>query len=134
MMDRPLSYPRAEESEISGSFGSGHGYEYDSDADYHNDHYGGHDDNDEKCCPLVVDPLCLLAILAAIAGAAVLLQRVFQVELCMVDGNPVTTFVEECRVRRKRSAFGRLQWGATLQRLSEGKPFSSSIRTSGTTL
>ena len=120
-MDRLLSYPRVDESEISGSFISGH--DYDSDVDYHNDHYGGHDGNDDKCCPLVVDPLCLLAILAAIAGAAVLLQRVLQVELCMVDGNPVTLFVAECRVRRKRSAFGRLRWGATLQRLSEGKRF-----------
>ena len=44
----------------------------------HQDHYGGHSGyghsggyHEEKCCPLVVDFLCLAAIIGAIAGAAI---------------------------------------------------------------
>ena len=54
----------------------------------HQDHYGGHSGyghsggyHEEKCCPLVVDFLCLAAILGAIAGAAALLARVIQIEI-----------------------------------------------------
>ena len=47
---------------------SGHGH---SDYDYH----------DEECCPLVVDLLCLAAIIVSIAGATFLLSRVMQIEL-----------------------------------------------------
>ena len=57
----------------------------------HQDHYGGHSGHsgyghsggyhEEKCCPLVVDFLCLAAILGAIAGAALLLARVIQIEI-----------------------------------------------------
>ena len=39
---------------------------------------------EEKCCPLVVDPLCVGAILLSIAGATLLLARTFQIELTMV--------------------------------------------------
>ena len=93
------------------------------------DHYGGHhsgyhehhDYHEDKCCPLVVDALCLAAILGAIAGATVLLQRVFMVELCMVDGAAVTLFVANCRGRRKRSSFARPWWHGPLLRLLEGK-------------
>ena len=54
-----------------------------------NDHYGGHSGyhhhsgsyHDEKCCPLVVDAVCLGAILLAIAGSTVFLARTFQIEL-----------------------------------------------------
>ena len=41
--------------------------------------YGG-----TECCPLVVDSLCLAAILSVIAGATVLLMRVIQIELTML--------------------------------------------------
>ena len=54
--------------------------------------------------------MCLAAILGAIAGATVLLQRVFMVELCMVDGAAVTLFVANCRGRRKRSNFDWPWW------------------------
>ena len=52
----------------------------------HSDHYGGHSGyggyhEEDKCCPLVVDFLCLAAILGAVAGAALLLQRVIQIEI-----------------------------------------------------
>ena len=71
----------------SGYGHSGSGYGVD-----HKDHYGGHSGHsgyghsgggyhEEKCCPLVVDFLCLAAILGAIAGAALLLARVIQIEI-----------------------------------------------------
>ena len=66
-------------------------YDYDGGNDRNDRHsgYGGHGSHSgsgygggkEACCPLVVDTLCLAAILGAIAGAAVLLARVFQIEL-----------------------------------------------------
>ena len=76
-----------------------HGYS-DSASDRHSGYggdYGGYGSHSgygqkEACCPLVVDFLCLAAILGAIAGATLLLQRVFQIELTMLAG------------RRKRSA------------------------------
>ena len=46
---------------------------------YHQHSGGGY--HDDKCCPLVVDFLCLAAILGAIAGAALLLARVIQIEI-----------------------------------------------------
>ena len=81
-----------ENSEMSGSFQSGFGggdYDYSGTGVDRSDHHGGHSGyhhhsgsyHDNKCCPLVVDALCLAAILGAIAGAAVLLARVFQIEL-----------------------------------------------------
>ena len=80
-----------------------HGYS-DSGSDRHSGYGGGHASGHggygshsgygqkEACCPLVVDFLCLAAILGAIAGASLLLSRVFQIELTMLAG------------RRKRSA------------------------------
>ena len=66
-------------------------YNDDGDIDRNDRHsgYGGYGSHSgsgygggkETCCPLVVDALCLAAILGAIAGAAVLLARVFQIEL-----------------------------------------------------
>ena len=44
----------------------------------------GHGYHDEECCPLVVDLLCLNAILFSIAGAALLLSRVMEIEITMV--------------------------------------------------
>ena len=43
--------------------------------------YGHHE---KGCCNLVVDLLCLLAIISSIAGAALLLARVMEIELTMV--------------------------------------------------
>ena len=65
-----------------------------SDDDYQVDNYasasGSSGYGGEECCPLVVDLICLAAILASIAGASVLLARVIQIEI-MTNG------------RRKRS-------------------------------
>ena len=58
----------------SGGYHSGHsggGYGHSS---------GGYGKKDE-CCPLVVDALCLAAILGAIAGAALLLNQVIMLEI-----------------------------------------------------
>ena len=58
----------------SGGYHSGHsggGYGHSS---------GGYGKKDE-CCPLVVDALCLAAILGAIAGAAALLNQVIMLEI-----------------------------------------------------
>ena len=138
LLGLPSSSP-VEGSEMSGSFQSGSDdyeagqgayseddYEYSSDSGvYHQDHYGvhsgGNDYHSEKCCPLVVDALCLAAILFAIAGATLFLSRVFQVELCMVNGAAVTTFVANCRAgRRKRSRYDRPWRQGQALRLLEG--------------
>lgn len=39
-------------------------------------HYSGSYGHDLECCPLVVDPLTLIAILGGIAGATVFLNQV----------------------------------------------------------
>jgi hypothetical protein len=45
-------------------------------------HSGGYDDHkEEECCSLVVDLICLAAILGALAAATVLLGRVIQIEI-----------------------------------------------------
>ena len=129
-----LSSSAANDSEMSGSFQSGVGganYDYGSGSGVdRNDHYGGHSGyhhhggeyHDDKCCPLVVDALCLAAILGAVAAATVLLQRVFMVELCMVNNAAVTLFVQNCRTgRRKRSVSDDLWWAVPLKRLLQGK-------------
>ena len=83
------------DSEMSGSFQAGVGggdYDYGGSgidrSGYGHDHHGGHSGyhhhsgyHEVHCCPLVVDPLCLAAILGAIAGATVFLARTFQIEL-----------------------------------------------------
>ena len=103
-----------------------HGYE-DTASDRHSGYggYGSHHDHGygkEECCPLVVDLLCLAAIMFAIAGATFLLQRLLMIELCMVDGAAVTLFVAECRAgRRKRSNFDMPWWHGLLLRVFEGK-------------
>lgn len=73
------------------NFGGRHKDNYDH-KDYggggYNDHsghsasgYGGGHKEDEECCPLVVDALCLFAILGAIAGATVFFRQVITIEL-----------------------------------------------------
>ena len=53
-----------------------------SDSGGYGSHSGsGYGGGKEECCPLVVDALCLAAILGAIAGASILLARVLQIEL-----------------------------------------------------
>ena len=129
-----LSSSPEDNSEMSSSFQSGFGsasYDYGSGSGVdRNDHYGGHSGyhhhggeyHDDKCCPLVVDALCLAAILGAVAAATVLLQRVFMVELCMVNNAAVTLFVQNCRTgRRKRSVSDDLWWAVPLKRLLQGK-------------
>ena len=65
------------------------GYDYhDDDHDVHGGHSASGYGKKEECCPLVVDLLCLAAILFAIAGAAFFLMRVIQIELTMVPANP----------------------------------------------
>ena len=138
-----LSSSVANDSEMSGSFQSGVGsadYDYGSGSGHSGvdridkiDHYGGHSGyhhhsgygyHDEKCCPLVVDALCLAAVLGAIAGATALLQRTFQVELCRVNNAAVTLFVNNCRNgRRKRSDYDTPWWHGPLRRVFEGKNY-----------
>ena len=78
----------------------------------HSGGYSGHSfrsgySEGEECCPLVVDILCLTAILGAIGGAAVLLARLIQVELCrLADGTIVNA---PCNRRRRKRSRGLLQ-------------------------
>ena len=79
-------------------------------------HLSANDDQDEKCCPLVVDKLCVLAILLSIAGASIFLARTFQIELCNVNGADVNT---PCVTGRKKRALG--YYEEQLQLVLEGK-------------
>ena len=123
-----------------GDYGDDHGahrhdyYDYSSGSGVDRaDHYGGHSGyhehhgyHEDKCCPLVVDALCLAAILGAIAGATFLLQRTFQIELCNVAGANVNLFVNVCRNgngRRKRSSYHRPWWHGPLLILLDGKNY-----------
>ena len=70
-------------NERSSGYGHGHKGGHHSSYGGHSSgygHSGGYGKKDE-CCPLVVDLLCLAAILGAIAGAAALLARVIQIEI-----------------------------------------------------
>ena len=104
-----------ESSDKSGSFQSGFGgggdYDYGGHgadrSGYGHDHYGGHSGShhhsgyhEDHCCPLVVDALCLAALLGAVAGATVFLARTFQIELCNLAGQGIDNCVG--RRRRKR--------------------------------
>ena len=60
--------------------------------------------------------MCVAAIVLSIAGAAVFLSRVFQIELCNVNGNNVNT---PCNNGRKKRAFG--YYEEQLQLMIEGK-------------
>ena len=110
------------ESDMSGSFQSGYDYSGSGDSGsgvdrsdhyaghsgyhHHSDHYGGHSGHyhEEKCCPLVVDTLCVAALLGAIAGATFLLSRTFQIELCNLAGQGINNCVG--RRRRRRALVG----------------------------
>ena len=127
-----------EDSEASGSqwdssydySGYGDHIRYDPDAESSfgifkkdKDHSGtgvnsgyGNDNQDEECCPLVVDKLCVLAILLSIAGASIFLARTFQIELCNVNGADVNT---PCVTGRKKRALG--YYEEQLQLVLEGK-------------
>ena len=116
----PFAASSTKDSEMSGSFqsgvgGSGGDYDYGGSgidrSGYGHDHHGGHSGyhhhsgyHEDHCCPLVVDALCLVALLGAVAGATTFLARTFQIELCNLAGrNPA---VNNCagggRRRRKR--------------------------------
>ena len=98
----------------SGVGGSGGDYDYggsgiDRSGYSHHDHHGGHSGyhhhsgyHEDHCCPLVVDALCLVALLGAVAGATTFLARTFQIELCNLAGQGVNNCVGRRRRRRKR--------------------------------
>ena len=106
------------DSEMSGSFQSGVGvggdYDYGGSgidrSGYGHDHYGGHSGHghhsgyhEDHCCPLVVDALCLAALLGAVAGATAFLARTFQIELCNLAGqNPAQNNCLTGRRRRRK--------------------------------
>ena len=115
LLDGLLGSIAASPAEMSGSFQSGFGgggdYDYVEAAVDRNDHYGGHSGyhhsgsyHDDKCCPLVVDALCLAALLGAVAGATVFLARTFQIELCNLAGQGINNCVG--RRRRRRALVG----------------------------
>ena len=64
-----------------GGGGGGYGHSGGHSGGYsgHSGHSGG--GHSDKCCPLVVDALCLAAIIGSIGGATVLLSRVIQIEI-----------------------------------------------------
>jgi hypothetical protein len=58
-------------------------------------HSGGYDDHkEEECCPIVVDLICLAAILGALAAATVLLGRVIQIEITGRKKRSFMSFVD----------------------------------------
>ena len=115
------TWPR-EESDASASFGfRDSGYDdggWDAEpqdhyvdwSGYGHDHYGGHSGHghhsgyhEDHCCPLVVDALCLAALLGAVAGATAFLARTFQIELCNLAGqNPAQNNCLTGRRRRRK--------------------------------
>ena len=73
-------------SGIDRSSGYGHSGSHGQSGGGHG-HSGGSSGHGDKCCPLVVDPLCLAAILLSIAGASVLLARTIQIEITTAAPN-----------------------------------------------
>ena len=66
---------------------SGHGHH--SGGGYsHSGGFSGHSGHSshgkDQCCPLVIDSICLAAVLVSIAGATILLSRVIQLEITNV--------------------------------------------------
>jgi hypothetical protein len=61
--------------------GSGSGGGYDDDEGHGGGYSGGGGHDDQPCCPLVVDPFCLLAILAGIGFFAYFLNIVITMKL-----------------------------------------------------
>ena len=146
-----LAASPAEDSGMSGSFQSGFGggdYDYggsggtggtggtgiDRNGGHHGGyggyhHHEGHGYHDEKCCPLVVDALCLAAILGAVAGATIFLARTFQIELCRVNNVNVNTPCVVGRRRKRREIevpHNHNDWSSAglhgrIQRVLEGK-------------
>ncbi len=69
-----------------GGYGhSGYGHSGYGHSGYGHSGYGhsGYGDEKEECCPLVIDALCLFAILGAIGAAALFLERVINIEIMM---------------------------------------------------
>ena len=76
-----------------GHSGGGHGYSG----------HSGHSGHGDKCCPLVVDPICLAAILLSIAGASLLIARTMQIEITMVTGRKKSLPFTELVLEGKRA-------------------------------
>ena len=99
----------------SGHSGGGYGH---SGGGYggHSGGFSGHSGHSghgkDECCPLVVDAICLAAILGSIAGASFLLARVIQIEI-MTGGR-------KKKRKRKRSVLPSVSQSFT-QFLFEGK-------------
>lgn len=55
-------------------------YSYDS---YEDDQTVAASGDGDQCCALVVDPICLFAVIALIAGFAIFLERVINIEIMM---------------------------------------------------
>ena len=77
-----MAYGYGGYAETAAALSSGYDRDYDYDHDRHDSH-GGHSGHSasgygkkEECCPLVVDLLCLAAILFSIFLAALFLSRV----------------------------------------------------------
>ena len=105
----------------SGHSGGGHGHSGGGHGG-HSGGYGGHSGGfsghsghsghgKDECCPLVVDAICLAAILLSVAGASFLLARVIQIEI-MVG--------RKKKRKRKRSVLPSVSQSFT-QFLYEGK-------------
>ena len=94
-------------SGIDRSSGYGHSGSHGQSGGGHG-HSGGSSGHGDKCCPLVVDPLCLAAILLSIAGASVLLARTIQIEITTEarQGKEVSDWVTT-EAPRKRSLEGK---------------------------
>ena len=67
----------------------------------------GHEYHDRECCPLVIDLLCLGAIMFSIAGASILLSRVMEIELMTGRKRslPYQSFVNEGKISTFRLRF-----------------------------
>ncbi len=66
-----------------GDYGYGPNGGYDHSGFGHHSGYGHGYGHHDDCCPLVVDLLCLIALLGAIGAAALFLERVIQIEIMM---------------------------------------------------
>ena len=95
-----LQYLEMMASEADRLYSEGQSDRY--EVDYHVDNYasasGDSGYGGAQCCPLVVDAICLAAILGSIAGASVLIARTMQIEITNVRRKrslPFTEFVIE---------------------------------------
>ena len=103
----------------SGHSGGGYGHSGGHSGGGYGGHSGGFSGHSghsghgkDECCPLVVDAICLAAILGSIAGASFLLARVIQIEI-MTNGR-------RKKRKRKRSVLPSVSQSFT-EFLFEGK-------------